>query len=80
MDQYDFLSNFRIETFFLQKNTPFNSLKSMHAENEGGELGKLGKELSLVLPLPLADGPATVGVRCKLLFLKFVTPLFAWKL
>jgi hypothetical protein len=52
----------------------------MHVEHEGGELEKLRKEFSLVLPLPLADGPATVGVRCKLLFLKFVTSLFAWKL
>jgi hypothetical protein len=36
-----FLSNFRIETFF-KKNTPFSSLKSVRAENEGDGLGKRG--------------------------------------
>ncbi len=45
MDQYDFLSNFRIEIFFA-KNTPFNSLKSVRAEHKGDELGTLPTELS----------------------------------
>ncbi len=45
MDQYDFLRNFRIH-FFL-KNIPFNSLKSVHVEKKGSDLGTMGTELSL---------------------------------
>jgi hypothetical protein len=35
MDQHDFLKQLSYINF-LQKNTPFNSLKSVHAENEYG--------------------------------------------
>ena len=45
MDQYDFLKQLPYRKV-LQKNTPFSILKSACAENERGELGKLGKELS----------------------------------
>jgi hypothetical protein len=41
-----FLSNFRIEIFFV-KNTPFSSLKSVRAENEEEELGTCTTEQSL---------------------------------
>mgnify|MGYP003702549875 CR=1 FL=1 len=33
--------------FFFKKNTPFSSLKSVRAENEGGKLGTGGNERSL---------------------------------
>jgi hypothetical protein len=46
MDQYDFFSNFRIETF-CKKKAPFSSLKSVRAKNDGGELGTPNKERSL---------------------------------
>lgn len=39
MDQYGFLNNFSIETF--KKNTAFNSLKNVRAENEGERLETL---------------------------------------
>lgn len=44
MDQYGFLNNFSIETF--KKNTAFNSLKNVRAENEGERLETLTFERS----------------------------------
>ena len=48
MNQYDFLKQFLYRNF-LQKNTPFSSLKSVHAENDGEVLGTLGSKHTLRL-------------------------------